>query len=216
MYDNGTYNSVARVNIAVFDNGLLFFVNYLEPRVFQMSGSSKFDFVAGNLPYDTAEPFARSNYPLRAPSSITYASMSDSLIFADTDNDRIMRLSLANGYIYCYAGYPGGSSFVDNIDATAMPVVKLRVVDYNPITGKIFFVDGGNKKVYYVDVTGKVHHLAGNGTANFSGDGGPATAAGLRDPRAITVDSRGNAYIADNENHAIRMVVVGVYERIKS
>ncbi len=43
----------------------------------------------------------------------------------------------------------------------------------------------------------------------FSGDGGPATAAGLSDPRAITVDSRGNAYIADYGNHAVRMVVGG-------
>jgi streptogramin lyase len=31
----------------------------------------------------------------------------------------------------------------------------------------------------------------------------------LSDPRAIAVDSRGNAYIADNGNHAIRMVVGG-------
>jgi hypothetical protein len=43
----------------------------------------------------------------------------------------------------------------------------------------------------------------------FSGDGGLAMAAGLNDPRAITVDSRGNAYIADYGNHAIRMVVGG-------
>jgi hypothetical protein len=33
--------------------------------------------------------------------------------------------------------------------------------------------------------------------------------AGLNDPRAITVDSRGNAYVADYGNHAIRMVVGG-------
>jgi len=163
------------------------------------------------VPYDTTEPFDRLSYPLRAPSSITYTSptSSDSLIFADTDNDRIMRLSFANLNIYYYAGYPGGSSFVDNIDASVMSILKPRVVDYNPITGDIFFVDGGNTKVYYVDVAGKVHHLAGNGTASFTGDTGPATAAGLNDPRAVAVDSRGNAYIADNGNHAVRMVVGG-------
>jgi hypothetical protein len=38
---------------------------------------------------------------------------------------------------------------------------------------------------------------------------GPATAAGLSDPRAIAVDARGNAYIADYGNHAVRMVVGG-------
>jgi hypothetical protein len=209
MYDNGIANSAARFNLAAVNVDLVYFVNYLENRVYRMFGTSKSDYVTDNLPYDPTEPFSRFNYPLRAPSSIAYASMSDSLIFADTDNDRIMRLSLTDLNIYYYAGYPGGSSFVDNIDASAMSILKPRVVDYNPITGKIFFVDGGNTKVYYVDVAGKVHHLAGNGTANFSGDGGPATAAGLNDPRAITVDSRGNAYIADYGNHAIRMVVGG-------
>jgi len=63
--------------------------------------------------------------------------------------------------------------------------------------------------VLYVDALGKVRVLAGTGTLGFSGDTGPATAGGLNDPRAIAVDSRGNAYIADYGNHAIRMVVGG-------
>jgi DNA-binding beta-propeller fold protein YncE len=87
--------------------------------------------------------------------------------------------------------------------------LKPRVVDYNPITGKIFFVEGLSNRVLYIDAAGKVRLFAGTGSPGFSGDGGPATAAGLSDPRAITVDSRGNAYIADYGNHAIRMVVGG-------
>ena len=212
VYDNGVENSAARFNLAVVDVDILYFVNYLDTRVYWMLGTSKSDFVTDNLPYDTTEPFDRLHYPIRAPSSITYTSptSTDSLIFADTDNNRIMRLSLANLNIYYYAGYPGGSTFSDNIEASAMSILKPRVVDYNPITGGIFFVDGGNTKVHYVDMAGKVHHLAGNGTANFSGDGELAPSAGLNDPRAITVDSRGNAYIADYGNHAVRMVVGGV------
>jgi hypothetical protein len=83
------------------------------------------------------------------------------------------------------------------------------VVDYNPITGKIFFVEGSSSQVLYIDAAGKVRLFAGTGANTFSGDEGNATAAGLSDPRAIAVDSRGNAYIADNGNHAIRMVVGG-------
>lgn len=206
---NGTYDSVARFNLAVVNVDLLYFVNYLENRVYRMVGTLKSDYVTDTLPYDTTEPFDRAHYPLRAPSSIAYASMSDSLIFADTDNNRIMRLSFANLNIYYYAGYPGGSSFVDNIDASAMSILKPRVVDYNPITGKIFFVEMGSNQVLYIDAAGKVRLIAGTGSMQFSGDGGLATAAGLNDPRAIAVDSRGNAYIADNGNHAIRMVVGG-------
>jgi hypothetical protein len=209
LYNNGVFDSVARFNLAVVNVDLAYFVNFLENRVYRVDDTTKSDYVTDNTPFDTTEPFSRFNYPLRAPSSIAYAPMSNSLIFADTDNDRIMRLSFADLNIYYYAGYPGGSPFVDNIDASAMSILRPRVVDYNPITGKIFFVDGGNTELYYVDVAGKVHHLAGYGTANFSGDGGPAIFAGLNDPRAIAVDSRGNAYIADYGNHAVRMVVGG-------
>ena len=209
VYDNGVENSAARFNLAVVNVDIVYFVNYLENRVYRMIGTSISEYVTDNTPYDTTEPINRFNYPLRAPSSVAYAPMSDSLIFADTDNDRIMRLSLANLNIYYYAGYPGGSSFVDNIDASAMSILKPRVVDYNPITGKIFFVEMNSNQVSYIDSAGKVHRLAGSGAMEYSGDGGPATAAGLNDPRAIAVDSRGNAYIADNGNHAIRMVVGG-------
>jgi len=209
VYDNGTYDSTARFDLAVVNVDLVYFVNYLENRVYRMIGTSKSDYVTDDLPYDTTEPFSRFNYPLRAPSSITYASDNNSLIFADTDNDRIMRLSLADLNIHYYAGYPGGSSFVDNIDLSAMTILKPRVVDYNPITGGIFFVEGSSSRVLYIDAAGKVHLLAGMGANTFSGDGGLAILAGLSDPRSIAVDSRGNAYIADYGNHAVRMVVGG-------
>ena len=116
VYDNGVDNSTARFNLAVVNVDLLYFVNYLENRVYRMIGTSKSDYVTDNLPYDTTEPFSRFNYPLRAPSSITYASMSDSLVFADTDNDRIMRLSLADLNIYYLVADAGGARFFEGID----------------------------------------------------------------------------------------------------
>jgi hypothetical protein len=211
VYDNGAYNSTARFNFAVVNVDLVYFVNYLDPRVYRMSGTSQSEYVTDNTPYDTTEPFSRFNYPLRAPSSITYASMSDSLIFTDTDNDRIMRLSFSDLNVYYLVANAGGTRFSEGIDPLAMAPSRPRVVDYNPITGKIFFVEAGlnTSRVLYVDALDKVRVLAGTGTLGFSGDGGPATAGGLNDPRAIAVDSHGNAYIADYGNHAIRMVVGG-------
>lgn len=48
--------------------------------------------------------------------------------------------------------------------------------------------------------------VAGNGVATYTGDGGPATAAGLSWPTALELDAAGNLYIADTFNHAIRRV----------
>jgi hypothetical protein len=211
LYDNGVANAAARFNLAVANVDLVYFVNYLENRVYRMSGTSKSDYVTDNVALDTTEPFDRLHYPIRAPSSIAYTSptSSDSLIFADTDNDRIMRLSFADLNIYYLVADAGGARFSEGIDPLAMAPLKPRVVDYNPITGKIFFVEGSSNRVLHIDAAGKVRLFAGTGANTFSGDGGPAKGAGLSDPRAITVDSRGNAYIADYGNHAVRMVVGG-------
>ena len=61
--------------------------------------------------------------------------------------------------------------------------------------------------IYRVDAATKaVTVLAGTGTAEFSGDGGPATTAQLRYPADLAVDGVGSVYIADNGNHRIRKV----------
>jgi DNA-binding beta-propeller fold protein YncE len=155
------------------------------------------------------EPINRFFYPLRAPSSITYATDNNSLVFADTDNNRIMRISLLDGNIYYLVANAAGTPFSEGVDPLGMAPAKPRVVDYNPVTGKIFFIEQDSQRVLHIDSLGKVRTFAGTGVIGFSGDGGPAAAAQLNDPRGVAVDSRGNAYIADSGNHAIRMVVGG-------
>lgn len=48
--------------------------------------------------------------------------------------------------------------------------------------------------------------IAGTGIAGFSGDGGRATSAQLNGPSGVTVDQKGNIFIADSKNHRVRMV----------
>ncbi len=48
--------------------------------------------------------------------------------------------------------------------------------------------------------------VAGNGTPGFSGDGGPALAASLNEPKSLCLDGQWNLLIADSENHVIRKV----------
>ena len=211
-YDNGAVMPAAGhwFNLAVVNNNLLYFVSYFDPRVYRIVDSYKSDFVKNDTPYSSAEPFDRWFYPISDPSGITYASKSNSLIFADTGNDRIMELSLSDGYIrYLVADDVNKGPFSEGVAPLSMAPVKPRVVEYNPITGKIFFVEEHESSVRYITDNNVVRTFAGTGVFGFSGDGGPAAAAQLFDPRSVTVDSRGNAYIADYGNHAIRVVIGG-------
>src|ERR1700680_3585898 len=51
---------------------------------------------------------------------------------------------------------------------------------------------------------------AGNGIAQFSGDGGPAASASLYDPTGVALDAAGNLYIADLVNNRVRKVSAGI------
>ena len=53
---------------------------------------------------------------------------------------------------------------------------------------------------------GDISTVAGTVTQGFGGDGGPATGAGLNSPTGVAVDSSGNLFIADFDNHRIRKV----------
>jgi hypothetical protein len=75
-------------------------------------------------------------------------------------------------------------------------------------SGNIFFSDEGNNRIReVVAATGNIQTVAGNGTAGFSGDSGPATSAELYGPVGVFVDGSGNIFIADATNYRIREVL---------
>ncbi len=68
------------------------------------------------------------------------------------------------------------------------------------------FVSGDNR-VRKIDNTTKIiTTVVGSGNFVFSGDGGPALSAGLRFPRGLAFDSKGNLFIADTANGRVRRV----------
>jgi uncharacterized protein (TIGR03437 family) len=72
-------------------------------------------------------------------------------------------------------------------------------------SGTIYIADGLNNRVRKVS-GGVISTFAGNGTAGYTGDKGPATSAELNNPIGLALDSSGNLYIADSANNVVRMV----------
>ena len=57
--------------------------------------------------------------------------------------------------------------------------------------------DYGNKRVRWIAPDGIIQTVAGNGSCCYSGDGGPATAAGIGTPTGIALAADGTLYIAE-------------------
>ncbi len=72
-------------------------------------------------------------------------------------------------------------------------------------SGNLYIADGVNNVIRKVS-NGTITTFAGNGTAGYLGDKGPATSAELNDPTGVAVDGSGNVYIADSANQVVRMV----------
>src|SRR5215212_11966398 len=63
--------------------------------------------------------------------------------------------------------------------------------------GNLYITDENNYRIRMVDKDGIITTFAGTGEGGYSGDGGPATKARLRDPGGLAFDAGGNLYVAD-------------------
>jgi sugar lactone lactonase YvrE len=72
--------------------------------------------------------------------------------------------------------------------------------------GNLFVAQADENVVRRVDRRGTITIVVGTGRAGYAGDGGPAAKAELDRPDALAFDSRGNLYIGDHGNGAIRKV----------
>ena len=98
------------------------------------------------------------------------------------------------------AGYSGDGG--PALNAQLMSPAGIAV----DVSGNIYVSDLDTNSVRRVSADGSITTYAGNGTAGISGDGGLATAARLNTPDGLALDSAGNLYIADRNNHSIRVV----------
>jgi hypothetical protein len=56
---------------------------------------------------------------------------------------------------------------------------------------------------------GVIETVAGTGARGYSGDGGDAKQAVFNAPKEMALDTAGNIFVVDTENHAIRLIDAG-------
>ena len=126
------------------------------------------------------------------------------LYIADQSNNRIRKVD-TNGIITTVAGNGTAGYSGDGGEATNANINYPLGVAVDS-SGNLFIADWGNNRIRMVGTNGIISTVAGNGTASYSGDGGPATNASLNAPFGVTLDSYGNLFIADTYNGCVRKV----------
>ncbi|MFZ2005537.1 MAG: hypothetical protein WAV02_10660, partial [Stellaceae bacterium] len=129
------------------------------------------------------------------------------LYFSDTFNNRIRRVDAASGTITTVAGNGEKSYSGDGGPAAqaALDEPYGLVIDR---AGNLYIADRLNRRVRRIDgTTGIITTLAGTGEAKYSGDGGPAGAAGLAEPNGLAFSPDEKLlYITDVADNRVRVV----------
>ncbi|HXW06884.1 MAG TPA: hypothetical protein VD833_16750 [Vicinamibacterales bacterium] len=138
------------------------------------------------------------------------------LYFCDLDNQRIRRLDLRTRRTKTVAGNGQRAYAGDGGPATIGALNMPHEIAFDR-RGDMFIAERDNHVVRRVEARSQIlSTLAGTGIAGFSGDGGPASEAQLRQPHSIAIGPDGRMLICDVGNHRVRAVdlTTGVIETV--
>ncbi|MFB7629891.1 RICIN domain-containing protein [Streptomyces sp. NPDC056149] len=167
------------------------------PPLSTLAGTGSAGFKGDNEPAVSAQ--------LRNPYGIVVDSVG-TLYFSDYGNHRVRKIT-TDGKISTAAGTGVAGNRGDNGPAVSAQLNCPRELAVDSADA-VYIVDSSNHRVQKITTDGRISTVAGTGTAGFSGDNGPATAARLNLPTGVAVDSTGVLYISEYSNNRVRKVAV--------
>jgi hypothetical protein len=139
--------------------------------------------------------------------SYVITDASYNIYIADYLNQRVRKID-ASGNISTIAGSSSIGGFGgDGGPATAALLYQPYGIALDP-SGNLYISDYINHHIRKVDAAGIITSVAGGGSGGYTGDGGAATAALIKNPTGICTDAAGNVYFAEETNNIIRKITV--------
>jgi sugar lactone lactonase YvrE len=185
------------IGVAVDALGNLFIADEPGTRVLKMTPEGEIVTVAGGgaRPPRTADGGPATEAQVDLPMGLA-VDMAGNLFVAEHLSRRVRKVS-PDGIISTVAG--GGTKSPQLADGGPATEARLSApfglaVDS---AGNLYISDRWDYRVRKVTPEGIISTVVGTGRPQFSGAGGPATAAGLRGPHGLAIDAAGNLYIAD-------------------
>jgi DNA-binding beta-propeller fold protein YncE len=193
----------------VLDNqGNLYFADRLNRRVRKVdAGTSLISTIAGTGQAESSGDGGPANRAaLVEPNGVALDPSGHHLYIADVAAHRIRTVDLATGRMSTFAGTGRARHDGDGGTAARASIWGARAVDVGS-DGTVYILEREGNSLRAVDPASRViTTIAGTGSKGYSGDGGPATQAGFNGPKELAVDRRGQVWVVDTENHAIRVV----------
>jgi sugar lactone lactonase YvrE len=190
-------------DVAIGPDGLLYFSGR-NHRIRRVNEQNRVETVAGNGEEAYGGDFGpATSASLNSPSGITFTS-EGVLIIADEDNHRIREVR--DGIIRTIVGTGEAAMGGDNIPPLQARFRNPRDVTVGP-DDTIYIADTENHRIGMVRPGENFRVLAGNGSAAYSGDGGPSRLARLNEPKGVTVSPDGVVYVGDTGNFVVRAIL---------
>ena len=190
--------------VAVDASGAVFFADTGNHCVRKISGGTISAVAGTGTPGSGGDGAAATAAQLSSPTALALDAAGN-LYIADTGNNCIRKITFGNGFIQTIAGTGTASFSGDGAAATGATLSGPMGVAVDS-DGNVYISDTANSRVRKIDIgTGFINTIAGNGTADFSGDGSAALSAEVNLPRGLAVDASG-LYIADTDNDRVRRI----------
>lgn len=126
-------------------------------------------------------------------------------VYISDANTHVIRKINTSGIISTFAGTGVAGFSGDGGPATSAKLNQPAGLEIDSL-GYIYVADCNNNRIRKISPAGIISTVAGTGVSGFSGDGGPATAAKLKGPYDIAIDTSGNLYFSDYGNLIIRKI----------
>lgn len=128
------------------------------------------------------------------------------LYICDIGNHRIRVVDLDSGRIDTFGGTGERAATPNGAPLSGTPLNGPRALAFDGDRSLFLVLREGNR-VYRIDLDARtLHHVGGTGEKGYSGDGGDARLATFHGPKGIAFGPDGDVYVADTQNHAIRII----------